>query len=142
MKSNTQSVTLQIEPERVFGFVSDPQNLPAWALAFCKGIRKDGESWRVETPNGEVLLYMVTDRGLGVVDFHLEPAPGVRSVAASRVVPNGAGAEYVFTQFQPPGLPDEAFEAQVRALGEELLVLRALLEGRARPDMTQSCARS
>ena len=47
--------------------------------------------------------------------------------AFSRVLPNAAGAEYVFTQFQFDGMPPEVFEGQVRALTEELNVLRSLI---------------
>ena len=49
-----------------------------------------------------------------MIDYHLTPAPGVEAVAYSRLVPNGAGVEYVFTQFQAPGMPDEVFAGQVQ----------------------------
>src|SRR5206468_1543782 len=71
-----------------------------------------------------------TDEALGVIDFHLSPAPGVEALAASRVLPNGDGAAYVFTQFQTPGMPDDVFTGQVHALREALVILKALLEGR------------
>jgi hypothetical protein len=80
---------------------------------------------------GEVGIRYVTDRALGVIDFYLSPAPGVEAAAFSRVLPSGRGAEYVFTQFQGPGVPDEAFTGQMAALGEELHVLRALVRARA-----------
>ena len=53
-------------------------------------------------------------------------SPGVEAVAYSRVVPNEAGAEYVFTQFQLPGMADEVFAAQRTALAEELAILPIL----------------
>ncbi|MBL8607619.1 MAG: hypothetical protein JNL38_09875 [Myxococcales bacterium] len=58
----------------------------------------------------------------------MSPAPGVEAVAASRVVPAGDGVEYVFTQLQAPGMPDDVFAKNVRALEHELAVLKALLE--------------
>jgi hypothetical protein len=70
----------------------------------------------------------VADPELGVVDFHLSPSPGVEGLAASRVVPNGDGVEYVFTQFQAPDMPDDVFAKSVQALVHELTVLKALLE--------------
>ncbi len=66
-----------------------------------------------------------------MIDFHISPAPGVEFVAHSRVVPNGDGAEYIFTQFQAPGMPDHVFVANVAALREELVVLGALMRARA-----------
>jgi hypothetical protein len=43
-------------------------------------------------------------------------------------VPNDDGTEFVFTQFQQPGTPDEVFDQLVAALGHELVALKALLE--------------
>jgi hypothetical protein len=59
------------------------------------------------------------------------PAPDVEVAAFSRVIPNAKGAEYIFTQFQTPGMSDEIFDAQRRALIEELHALRAILQARA-----------
>ena len=80
---------------------------------------------------GEVAVRYVTDRDLGTIDFYLSSAPGIEVPAFSRVVPNGDGAEYIFTQFQVPGISDDVFEAQVSALKEELIVLRAIMHAQA-----------
>jgi len=133
-RSDTRAVTIGAAANDVFDFVADPQNLPRWAVGFCRAIRRDEEApgrWIVTTTQGDLPIRYVTDRELGVVDFYLSPVPGVEAGAFSRVVPNGDGAEYVFTQFQAPGMPDEVFEGQVRALVEELHVLRSLIEARA-----------
>ena len=58
--------------------------------------------------------------------FIMSVAPGLEAVAYSRVVPNDSGAEYVFTQFQLPGMADEVFAAQRVALAEELAILPIL----------------
>jgi hypothetical protein len=44
------------------------------------------------------------------------------------VIPAGAGVEYVFTQFQSPGMSDDLFSRSVEALAHELTVLKAVLE--------------
>jgi len=93
----------------------------------------------VTSPQGEVRVRYRTDEALGVIDFHLSPAPGVEALAASRVLPNGDGAAYVFTQIQTPGMPDDVFTGQVHALREELVILKALLEGRT-VEAAPSCA--
>src|SRR5262245_3214108 len=128
MRSATETIGIGHAASEVFGFVSRPENLPRWAVGFCKGIRRQGEQWLVDTGNGEVGLRMAVDVAKGVVDFHMEPAPGVEAVAYSRVLPRGEGAEYVFTFFPEPHLDDAAFAAGVRALKEELRLLRTLLE--------------
>jgi len=39
-KSKTFSLSIQADPKAVYDFVSNPQNLPKWATAFCKSIAK------------------------------------------------------------------------------------------------------
>ena len=128
MNSHTQSITLECRPEAAFEFLSNPENLPKWATGFCRRIRNEGGHWIAETPEGEVEVRLVTAPEQGVVDFHLSPEPGLELIALSRVVPNGDGAEYLFTQHQPPGMPEEIFRNQVRTLREELQVLKRILE--------------
>lgn len=128
MTSNTQSIEIRTEAQDVLHFVANPENLPRWATGFCESIQRDGDGWSVKTPQGEVGLKIVSHAESGVVDFHMSPAPGVCAIASSRVVPSPVGAVYVFTQSQAPEMPDEAFQAQVDTLGEELKVLKNLLE--------------
>src|SRR5687768_14390984 len=128
MRSDTKSVSIHAEPTKVVKFLADPENLPRWAVGFAKFVRREGDRWLVTTSSGELGIRIRADAGSGVVDFFMSPARGVEMLAASRVVPNGSGSEYVFTQFQAPGMPDDAFQASVTALGHELTVLRALLE--------------
>lgn len=128
--ADTRAITVHAPAAAVFAFVSNPENLPRWAVGFCQSIRRDAASedrWIATTGQGDVPIRYVTDERLGVVDFHFSPLPGVEVAAFSRVVPNADGAEYVFTQFQFPGMSDEVFRGQVRALAEELQVLRALI---------------
>jgi hypothetical protein len=136
-RSDTRAVTIEAAANDVFDFVADPENLPRWAVGFCRSIRRDREAgagaserWIVTTAQGDLPIRYVTDRELGVVDFYLSPAPGAEAAAFSRVLPNGDGTEYVFTQFQARGTPDVVFEGQVRALVEELQVLRSLIRAR------------
>jgi hypothetical protein len=131
-RSDTRAVTLDASVDEAFAFLADPANLPRWAVGFCRSIRPEtGERWIVTTAQGDISIRYRTDRALGVIDFHLSPTPGVEAAAFSRVVPNGDGAEYVFTQFQSQGMPDDVFENQVHALVEELQVLRGIVRARA-----------
>jgi hypothetical protein len=130
-RSDTQAIEIEAGPADLFDFLADPENLPRWAVGFCRGIRRDGGQWLVMTAEGEVGIRYVTDRQLGVIDFYISPAPGVELAAYSRVLPNGDGAEYVFTQFQSPGMPDGVFAGQVAALTEELRILQGLIRARA-----------
>jgi hypothetical protein len=128
MRADTKTIAIHAKPEQVVDFLANPANLPRWAVGFAKGVRRDGERWIVTTGGGEMGIRIVAERPLGVVDFYMSPAPGVEGCAASRVIPNGDGVEYVFTQFQPQEMSDEAFTKSVQALAHELTVLKALLE--------------
>ncbi len=128
MRSDTTTITIETDPKDVVAFVSDPRNLPRWAIGFAKGVRQDGGRWVVSTGQGDVSVAIDVDEQSGTVDFRMEVAPGVEAVAYSRAVPNGDGTEYVFTQFQQPGVPDELFGQLVAAIRHELVTLKALLE--------------
>jgi hypothetical protein len=128
MRSDTKTISLHASPQRVVAFLGNPENLPRWAVGFAKTVRKDGGRWLVATGAGEMGIRIEADPGSGVVDFFMSPTPGVESLAGSRVLPRGSGSEYVFTQFQPPGMPDDVFDKNVQAVSHELTVLKALLE--------------
>ncbi len=130
-RSDTRGVTIEAAPSAVFEFVANPENLPHWAVGFCRSIRRDtGDRWVVTTASGEVPIQCELSEAARTIDFRFSPAPGLEATAYSRVVPNGDGAEYVFTQFQLSGMPNAMFEAQVRALAGELQVLRGLMHAR------------
>ena len=128
MRSDTQAISIEAAPSKVLQLVSNPENLPRWAVGFARSIRREGGRWLVSTGGGEIPLRVLFDARSGTVDFWMVPAPGVEALAASRVIPRGAAAEYTFTQFQLPGMPDDAFEKSVKALQHELQVLKALAE--------------
>ena len=128
MRSDTQNVTISATPEQVFAFVADGANLPRWAIGFAKSVRTDGAGWIVGTAQGEMPTAIAADEGTGTVDFRMEPVPGMMATAYARVMPNGKGAEFAFTQFQQPGMPDEMFAKLVAAVGHEMVALKALLE--------------
>jgi Polyketide cyclase / dehydrase and lipid transport len=128
MRSDTQGVTIAAVPAEVWAFVADGANLPRWAIGFAKSVRPDRSGWLVTTAQGEVPTAIAADQRTGTVDFRMEPAPGVTASAYARVMPNGEGAELVFTQFQQPGVSDEVFDQLVAAVGHELVALKALLE--------------
>ena len=128
MRADTKTVSIGAAPAKVLAFLAEAPNLPRWAVGFAKAVRPAGDRWIVETGGGEVPVRIDVDPGTGVVDFVMTLAPGVEARAASRVLPRGDASEYVFTQFQAPGMSDDAFAGSVRTLAHELVVLKALLE--------------
>lgn len=128
MRADTKTISIEASPGRVFQFLADPAHLPRWAVGFAKAVRRDGDRWLVTTSTGDVPVRVRADPTTGVIDFVMTPAPGVEVAASSRVLARGGATEYVFTQVQPPGMPDEAFARSIAAVGHELTVLKALLE--------------
>jgi hypothetical protein len=128
MRSDTQGITINASPSAVLAFVADGENLPRWAIGFAKAVRPGPGGWIVTTGQGDVPTTIDVHQGAGTVDFHMEPAPGTTTTAYARVVPNAGGSEFVFTQMQPRGMPDQLFEQLVAAVGHELVALKALLE--------------
>ena len=128
MRSDTQSVTINARPRDVVAFVGDGANLPRWAIGFAKAVRRDEKRWMVTTAQGDVPVTIAVDESRGTVDFHIEPELEVKAAAYARVVPNGEGSEFMFTQFQQPGMPDAVFDQLVEAVGHELVALKAALE--------------
>jgi hypothetical protein len=130
-RSDTRSITIEAPPSVVFEFVADPANLPYWAVGFCRSIRHHSQDrWLVTTASGEISMWYETNETTGTIDFRFSPRDGVEAAAFSRVVSNGHGSEYIFTQFQLEGMPNEVFEGQIRALEAELQVLRGLINAR------------
>jgi hypothetical protein len=128
MRADTRTISIDVGHHEVFDFLADPRSLPRWAVGFARSIREQDGRWLVATGGGEIPLRIDADRRTGVVDFVMTPAPGVEALAGARVLPRGSGAEVIFTQLQPPGMPDELFDQNVRAVIHELTVLKAVLE--------------
>jgi len=131
MRADTQTITVAVSAEEAFAFLAEPENLPRWAVGFARGNRREGDEWIVQTAHGEMRVRVLAYAAHGTIDFHMSVASGLEAVAYSRVVPNDAGAEYVFTQFQLPGMADEVFAAQRAALAEELAILPILFQAQA-----------
>jgi hypothetical protein len=128
MRADTRTVSIEAPAHQVVAFLEDPMNLPRWAVGFAKAVRQTASGWIVQTGATEMGVRIDADPQRGTVDFWMSPAPGVEVLAPSRVVPRGSGSEFIFTQFQGPGMSDQTFASSVETLKHELIVLKALLE--------------
>jgi len=129
MRFDTQSVVIRAAREAVVNFVGQGANLPRWAIGFAKSVEPRGDNWMVTTGSGDRIPTRIVVNALaGTVDFVLSPEPGVESRAWSRAVAVEQGTWFSFAQVQSARMPDAAFDAQVAAVGHELVALKALLE--------------
>lgn len=128
-KSNTLSVSIGRPPEQVYAFVSNPKNLPRWATAFCRSVRRSGSGWVVDTPDGPMGIRFVGAKEFGVLDHYVMLGPGLEVLNPMRVIQNGAGSEVIFTLFQTPDMSDEKFAEDVTLVERDLRTLKRVLEG-------------
>ncbi len=129
LKSKTLSVSIECPPGKAYEFISNPENLPKWAMAFCRSVRKSNTEWIVDTPQGPMKVRFVEKNDLGVVDHYVSPAPGVEVYVPLRVLSNGSGSEVVFTLFRLPDMSDEKYAEDVRLVERDLRTLKNILEG-------------
>lgn len=134
MRAATRSVTIQAPPDKVFDFVANPANLPLWSRSFCLSVSQRQGQWWVETPQGDLPIRIATHRQLRIADQFISPAPGVEFLIPTRVVPNGAGSEFILTLFQPDDLSEEQYQDEVALIEQELQYLREILEGTSPAD--------
>ena len=93
LRCKTLSVSIERTPRHVYAFVSNPENLPKWATAFCRSVRKSEGEWIVETPDGPMRIRFVGHNEFGVLDHYVNPAPGLQILNPMRMVANGSGSE-------------------------------------------------
>jgi len=128
---DVQGIEIDAPSQKVFDFVRNPANLPAWARAFASV--SDGRA-RLETPDGtvEIDLDVAADRDAGTVDWRLEFPDGSVDLAQSRITPTTRGTSiYSFVLHAPPVALEQvegALEAQRQTLQAELATLKSLME--------------
>ena len=116
-------------PDSVYEFASNPTNLPKWAAGLARsGVRQEGDAWVADAPIGRVRIRFAQQNRFGVMDHDVEPESGPVVHNPMRVVPNGEGAEFVFTLIRRPGMSDEQFAADRSAVERDLSTLKRLLE--------------
>ena len=129
LKSRTLSISINCDPKKAYDFVSNPENLPAWATTFCRSITRSNGEWIIATAQGPVKARFAGKNELGVLDHYLTPASGVEIFVPMRIVPNGQGCEMVFTLFQQPGMSDDNYAKDAGLVAQDLNTLKRVLEG-------------
>jgi carbon monoxide dehydrogenase subunit G len=127
-KSRTLSVSIDRSPAEVYGFVSNPENLPRWAPAFVRSVKKQGNDWIIETSDGPMRMRFVAQNELGVLDHYVKLQNGVEVFNPMRVLANGAGSEVLFTALQPATMANERFVEDVAMIERDLRTLKSVLE--------------
>ncbi len=120
MRTRTVTAVFPAPPERVFGYMSDIENLPRWATEFARELKVVDGRHVVVNGLGEFVFEIKADESSGVVDMYAGPSEDEMGVFPTRVVGlPGGGSAYTFTMFQAPGMPDDLFDSQYRSLVRE-----------------------
>ena len=128
MNSKTASAVFPVSQERAFSYLSDIDNMPAWATEFCRELKVvDGKN-KVVTPMGEMFFRIDADEDSGVIDIYAGPTEDQMALFPTRVIElPGETSAYLFTLFQPSDTSDEAFAGQFASLELEFENLQTLL---------------
>jgi hypothetical protein len=122
------SVSINLEPETVYVFTSNPENLPRWATGLGQGVKRAGEHWEVITEQGTVGLRFTPHNAYGVLDHTVVLADGTEVYVPMLVVPNGQGSEVMLVLFRQPEMDDATFARDAGLMQNDLSALKALLE--------------
>jgi hypothetical protein len=118
--ARTLSISVDCPVHVAYAFLSNPENLPRWATAFCTRVVRDGNDWMVDAPAGPARVRFTAANELGALDHTVATSAGDRTAAPMRVVPNGAGSETIFTLFELKGMPDDQFAADAAMVQSDL----------------------
>jgi len=127
-RSETLSVAIQAPFDHAWALLTDATKLHLWTVDFAVAPPEPrGDTFRVQTPRGELDLFIRADQATGVIDFHFG-RDGKFRCSPSRLVRTEEGVLYIFTQFEPPGAAPGLFETLVNNVRKELEILKSLLE--------------
>ena len=129
VNATTLSVSIERPPREISDVVSQPRNLPRWAVGLARSVRPDGESWIADTAQGPVRLRFAPSNAFGVLDHYVRPVAGREIAVPMRVVPNGAGSEVLITVFQQPEMTEAQYQEDLGLVRRDLERLKRVLEG-------------
>lgn len=112
----------------VYAFVADHEKMPLWASGLSSGLTRDGDEWIAPGPLGNARVRFAPDNDFGVVDHLVTLESGLKVHNALRVVPNGDGAEVMFTLLRQPDMSDEQFAADAAWVEKDLAALKSIME--------------
>ena len=127
-KSRHVNISITRSADKVYDFVSNPQNLPLWAGGLSGSIKNVNEEWVAESPMGTVKIRFADKNRFGILDHDVTLPSGETFNNPMRVISNGDGCELVFTLYQRPGMSDSDFEKDEEQIKTDLAKLKTLIE--------------
>jgi hypothetical protein len=130
MKRETQRLSIAINraAEEAYEFLSAPENFSKWASGLAGSLRRIGEDWIAETPEGRAVVRFSERNSYGVLDHAVTLPHGTTVYVPLRVVPAADGCELVLTLFRQPDMSDEKFAADAQWVMRDLDAAKRILE--------------
>jgi hypothetical protein len=127
-QSRVVTVSIARRWEDVYAFASLPERMHRWAQGLGSSLRRDGETWWVDTPGGAARVRFSAPNALGVIDHEVTLPDGTVVEVPLRVVAAGAGCTVELTVLRRPGMADADFERDAASVERDLAALKALME--------------
>jgi hypothetical protein len=126
------TVSIRRPPREVYAFVVNGENIPRWASGLGNAIQRTGDTWVAEGPIGKVKVRFVAPNELGVADHDvmLESGEVVRNPI--RILANADGSTVIFTLMRRPGVSEQDFKRDAKAVENDLAKLKTVLESNDR----------
>lgn len=128
MKSRTMNTSINSNPQIVYDFVSNLENLPRWASSTFSSIKEVNGEWVGDTSQGQNKVMLAERNNFGILDHHVKLTTGVEVYVPMRVVKNGNGSEVMLTVFQTPEMTDERYAEDIKTVENDLNHLKTIIE--------------
>ena len=128
MKSRTMNTSINSNPQIVYDFVSNLENLPRWASNTFPSIKEVNGEWVVDTSQGQNKVMLAERNNFGILDHYVKLTSGVEVYVPMRVVKNGDGSEIMLTVFQTPEMTDERYSEDIKTVEKDLNHLKTIIE--------------
>lgn len=128
------SVWINRSATDVYRYASDLGRVSEWAAGLAQGkLTRVADTWVAQSPMGEVTMRFTPANDLGVLDHTVTLPSGESVFNPLRVLPAGDDwSEVVFTLRRRPGMSEEEFQADAKAISADLATLKRILEGQPR----------
>ena len=128
--SRTICISINRPPDEVYAFAHRPESFLKWASGLASTLRKEGERWIADTPDGQAIVRFSEPNAYGVLDHWVSFPSAAEIYIPLRVIANGDGAEVSLTLFRLPDMDDARFERDAAMVEADLATLKAVVETR------------
>lgn len=129
LPARTFSIAIDQDWQALYDKVWQPEFYPRWASGLARsGLRKDGDRWIADGPDGPIHIRFTPHNRFGVMDHYVDLGADVEIYVPLRIIQNGNGAEVMLTLFHQPDMDAERFSADIDWVNRDLQALKRLVE--------------